>query len=81
MGRGELAGEKIELISHLLPNSVRILGHTRSPWPRTQVSCDLAETLRDQPFEEGKLSQVARGQSTTGKGEAFLYFWAVLLRL
>lgn len=68
MGRGELAGEKIELIGHLLPNSIRILGHTQSPWPRTQVSCDLTETLRGQPLEEGQLSQVAQGQSTTGKG-------------
>ena len=50
-GRGGLSGEKIELISHLFPNSENSWAHT-SLWPRTQVSCDLAEMLRDQPLEE-----------------------------
>lgn len=38
-----MAGENKDLA---LPDSARILGHTPSPLVRTQVSCDLAETLR-----------------------------------
>lgn len=87
-GEGEIAGESKELITYLLRRSMRILGYTQSPWPRTHISCDLAETWRDQPLEEGGLSQVARAAqaevsvfSLGLRGEDSLYFQALLFSL
>jgi len=80
-GKEEVAGESKDLVGHMLLEATRILGPTSCPLVRTQVSCDLAETLRTQPVEEGVLCQVIRGQSPTGQGKGILDFWAELFTL
>lgn len=80
-GKEEVASKSKDLVGHMLLDATRILGPTSCPSVRTQVSCDLAETLRTQPVEEGVLSQVSRGQSPTGQGKCSLGFWAELFTL